>query len=160
MNTKLLFLPALVMGACATAKPLPRSGLAPASATEATRFEPDRVRTEAAERSAPPVVRPPTPEPNAARPAAPVYRSFVERVEVPVERVVEVAPPARTYDVYVEDPSRRSAPRRRASNPFPVQTAIGAGVGAVLGHQAGRRDAGALIGGGIGLLFDLGRWSR
>lgn len=44
---------------------------------------------------------------------------------------------------------------RRSS--FPVNTAIGAGLGAIIGHQSGRRDRGAAIGAGIGLLFDLAR---
>lgn len=43
-------------------------------------------------------------------------------------------------------------PYRRST--FPINTAIGAGVGAIIGHQRGRRGRGALIGGGIGLLFD------
>jgi len=40
---------------------------------------------------------------------------------------------------------------------FPVNTAVGAGIGAIVGHQRGRRHRGALIGGSIGLLFDLQR---
>ncbi|MCA8964540.1 MAG: glycine zipper family protein [Planctomycetes bacterium] len=41
---------------------------------------------------------------------------------------------------------------------FPVNTAVGAGLGAIIGHQSGHRDEGAAIGAGIGLLFDLARW--
>ena len=93
----------------------------------------------------------------AARPHATLRRSVVE------EAAAETAPPPRTtpsYDAYGDYRERRPAPRRRRETSFPVNTAVGAGFGAVLGHQAGRRDEGALIGGGIGLLFDLARWSR
>ena len=66
--------------------------------------------------------------------------------------------------VYVDRPYARpyaySYPEyRRSHDTFPWNTAWGAGIGAVIGnqhhHHAGR---GALIGGGIGLLFDLARW--
>lgn len=157
---------ALVAGACAAPKPLPRQALAPAAATTVpAEIEAGRVRTEAVERRTPPVeVAPPQQpnvpiEPNPARPSAPVFRSFVETVEVPVERVVEVEVPRQgydRYDAYVD--SRRV--RRRGTTPFPVGTAIGAGVGAIIGHQDGNRGRGALIGSGIGLLLDLSRWSR
>ena len=96
------------------------------------------------------------PAASAARPA-PVYRTFVERVEVPVERAVE-AP--RERDVYTDYVERGPVGGRRQPNPFPVNTAVGAGVGAVIGHQSGRRDEGALWGAGIGLLFDMARWTR
>ena len=39
---------------------------------------------------------------------------------------------------------------------FPLHTALGAGVGAIIGHQSGHRSEGAWIGGGLGLLMDLG----
>lgn len=40
---------------------------------------------------------------------------------------------------------------------FPANTFVGAGVGAILGHQHGHRHRGALIGAGAGLLLDLPR---
>ena len=55
---------------------------------------------------------------------------------------------SRYYDPY----GYYGRPYRRST--FPINTAIGAGVGAIIGHQHGRRGRGALIGGGIGLLFD------
>lgn len=81
-----------------------------------------------------------------------VYRSVVERVEVPVERVVEV-PVVVGGDVVARRP-------RRSRGTFPLHTALGAGVGAIIGHQHGRRGRGAWIGGGVGLLFDLMHASR
>lgn len=52
--------------------------------------------------------------------------------------------------VYYRDPCPPST--------FPVNTLLGAGVGAIIGHQNGRRESGALIGGGVGMLLDLFRW--
>ena len=159
MATKYVILVALTLGACATAEPLRRQPLVPAAARPTSPFEADRVGTEAFERSEPAPAGRSAPDPSAARPAAPIYRSFVERVEVPVDRVVEVPQRYREdgYDDYVRS---AAGARQRAPDPFPIHTAVGAGFGAILGHQSGRRDAGALIGGSIGLLFDLGRWSR
>ncbi|MCK5944781.1 MAG: glycine zipper family protein [Planctomycetes bacterium] len=166
-RTSILLL-ALSLAACAAPKVLPRQSLAPAVAPPSHAFvDRDRVRVEAAERSTPvpSTPAPSMPEHNAARPGPrpepPVYRTVVETVEV--ERVVEVEAPrwrdygGYDYDVYLD--GRRSY-RRRGTTPFPVNTAIGAGVGAIIGHQRGRRGRGALIGSGIGLLLDLDRWSR
>ena len=156
----------LALSACAAPQPLPRRALAPAPSpiSAAPVKIPNRVRAEAFERAAPAVApragQWASPAPNPARPAAPTHRSFVERVEVPVERVVEVAPALQRYDDYDDYLARRRAGRRRDPNPFPVNTTFGAGVGAILGHQSGRRDEGALIGAGLGLVFDLARWSR
>ncbi|MAD32263.1 MAG: hypothetical protein CMJ88_00700 [Planctomycetes bacterium] len=159
MRTKFAILVVLTLGACATAEPLPRRSLAPAAARPTSSLGAERVFVEALERSDPAPAARTAPDPSAARPAAPVHRSFIERVEVPVDRGVEAQQGSREYGY--EDYARRSidAPQR-SPDPFPTHTAVGAGVGAILGHQSGRRDAGALIGGGIGLLFDLGRWSR
>ncbi|MGC6489074.1 MAG: YMGG-like glycine zipper-containing protein, partial [Planctomycetota bacterium] len=100
--------------------------------------------------------------PNPARPGAPIYRSVAEHTDAAAGGVVEapaqqVSYGVNPYDIYGAPPPTR---RRGAPPSFPVNTAIGAGVGAVLGHQRGRRDEGALWGAGIGLLFDLARWSR
>ncbi len=54
----------------------------------------------------------------------------------------------------------RTGRSRRGTSPFPWSTAVGAGLGAVIGHQSGRRDRGLAWGAGLGLLFDLDRWSR
>ncbi|MBX3463401.1 MAG: glycine zipper family protein [Planctomycetes bacterium] len=51
-------------------------------------------------------------------------------------------------------------PQSRRERWFPVHTAMGAGIGAVIGHQSGHRGRGALVGGSFGLLLDLGRWVR
>ncbi|MEC7725986.1 MAG: YMGG-like glycine zipper-containing protein [Planctomycetota bacterium] len=149
---------ALLLGACSATKPLPRQALAPAAAAQRVQAAPRGVGTEAAERRGSPRSQAPVQgTSNAARPYATLRRSVVE------EAAAEAAPPPRTtpsYDAYGDYRERRPAPRRRRETSFPVNTAVGAGFGAVLGHQAGRRDEGALIGGGIGLLFDLARWSR
>ena len=158
-NLLLCALPLLGLLSCSSQRALPRRALAPATAATAASAGQPRLLAEAAERQAPPSrARAPwtPPEPSAARPA-PVYRTFVERVEVPVERAVE-AP--RERDVYTEYVERGPVGGRRQPNPFPVNTAVGAGVGAVIGHQSGRRDEGALWGAGIGLLFDMARWTR
>ena len=158
-NLLLFTLPLLGLLSCSSQRALPRRALAPATATTSAATGQPRLLAEAAERQgltsrvSEPVT---TPEPSAARPA-PVYRTFVERVEVPVERVVE-AP--RERDVYSEYVERAPAGQRRQPSPFPINTAVGAGVGAVIGHQSGRRDEGALWGAGIGLLFDMARWTR
>jgi hypothetical protein len=76
---------------------------------------------------------------------------------VVIERPVEVTqyPPVYDYDPYWQ--YRQSPTTRRARSTFPWNTAVGAGLGAIIGHQSGRRDRGAAIGAGIGLLFDLWR---
>ena len=119
----------------------------------------------------PSVSEPSGDEASPARPA-PIYRSVVETVEVPVyaespgrvERDVRTDPGVEGVDYYgyvdgYRDPAWRRYGRRRPT-PFPVNTAIGAGIGAIVGHQRGRRGRGALVGAGVGLLFDLHRWVR
>lgn len=148
---------ALALGACAATKPTPRRALAPATSKVAAPAVSARVYTEAAERLAPRRAPAAAAASNVARPYAVPRAVVVEEVESAPAPPSAAAP---AYDVYQGYLERRGRPRRRAPNPFPVNAAVGAGLGAVLGHQAGRRDEGALIGGGIGLLFDLGRWSR
>lgn len=48
--------------------------------------------------------------------------------------------------------------RRQQSSPFPINTLFYGGLGAVIGHQYGRRDRGLAIGAGLGLLHDVLRW--
>jgi hypothetical protein len=44
------------------------------------------------------------------------------------------------------------------ATPVAWNTALGAGLGAVIGHQDGKTWEGAAIGGGVGLLLDWMRW--
>ena len=91
------------------------------------------------------------------------YRSVVEVVQVPQANTGGDAgydQQARGYydDWQPQPQSYQYQDRRRGW--FPVNTAVGAGIGAVIGHQSGRRDRGALIGGGLGLFLDMQRWWR
>ena len=174
MRTTSALLLALLATACATPEGLPRAPLVPPVAIEKPVIKSERVRADS-DRSPPTAIdQPASPrDPQSITGVAPPnYRTIVETVEVPVEVEipVDVRMPRRriagdgrgyyyepNYDDYVR--YRRSGRRWRPSG-FPVNTAIGAGVGAIIGHQRGRRDRGALIGGGIGLLMDLNRWSR
>ena len=99
------------------------------------------------------------PEPNVARPTRAALDSFVEEVEpAPAPRAAHPSPARYEVDYggYVQQMQRQPAPR----DWFPVNTLIGAGVGAIIGNQNGSSGQGATIGSGIGLLFDLGRWTR
>lgn len=94
--------------------------------------------------------------------AAPGWRSLVESAETPA---YEPMPPsgraAAPYPVYVDWYDAVPRGRSHWREPvFPVNTVVGAGIGAVIGHQSHHRNRGALIGGSVGLLFDLARWSR
>ncbi len=71
-----------------------------------------------------------------------------------VERVVYVREPTRQEREYEQEYRRE---HERYKSKFPWHTAAGAGLGAVIGHQSGRRDEGALIGAGVGFLMDLAR---
>lgn len=83
----------------------------------------------------------------------------------PAQPVAEPPPPAPEPQVlYVEgDPyyrpiyyyGPRYEHRPAPSTTFPVHTAVGAGLGAIIGHQSGHKGEGAWIGGGLGLLMDL-----
>jgi hypothetical protein len=94
-------------------------------------------------------------------PPVPIVR--VERVEHVVERPVYVREPLdpywHQYDYggYAYPASRPYDYHRRTT--FPAGTVLGAGLGAIIGHQSGHRGRGAWIGGSLGYLFDLGsRW--
>lgn len=148
----------LGLSACSAPQALPRRSVAPATAALPASLERARELVEAAERRAPADRaggRGASPAPSAARPAAPIHRTFMERVEVPTER--RVAP---GRDAYVDYLERARSGRTRGPIRFPINAAVGAGVGAVIGHQSGRRDEGALWGASVGLLFDFARWSR
>lgn len=94
-------------------------------------------------------------------------RAWFDR-EIERARYVPPPPPVETRIVYERVPVQYdeyyvSQPDCRYDDPcdgprFPVNTAVGAGLGAIIGHQSGHRDEGAAIGAGIGLLFDLARW--
>ncbi len=73
------------------------------------------------------------------------------------ERVVERPVADHDYSRYPHhDPYYR--PRYRRHSTFPINTALGAGIGAIIGHQDGHRGEGAWIGGSIGYLLDHARW--
>jgi hypothetical protein len=100
--------------------------------------------------------------------SAPIYRTLIETVEVGVPMAAQAQAQSsvvyvnsgRGYSTYDDYLYKRGVDRtRRRGTRFPVNTVVGAGVGAIIGHQRGRRDRGALIGAGLGLLFDLNRWS-
>ena len=155
----ILALVALGLLSCASPRALPRRPLAPAIVAAPAPPQPPRLLVEAAERAAPDVVAatPRTPPTGSAARPSPVYRTFVEYVDVPDERAVAAWSERDTYESYLQRAPRARRPR---PSPFPINAAVGAGVGAVIGHQRGRRDEGALWGAGIGLLFDFARWSR
>lgn len=165
---------AAMAAACASPEPLPRAQLAPplqlaAPVDLAGEQEADAGR---ADRDQSPPVR------GTARNqgfdgdgndlAPSTYRTVIEtvEVEVPVEVVASnpqlgsAGPEVRRYSTYDDYLYQRRAYRAGRPTRFPVNTAIGAGVGAIIGNQRGHRGRGALIGGGVGLLFDLNRWTR
>ena len=87
--------------------------------------------------------------------------------EIERRRTVQAVPEPtyvveRVYEpVYVDRVEYRdvgSWEYRQYRSRFPWNTAVGAGLGAIIGHQSGRRDRGAAIGAGVGLLFDIARW--
>jgi len=115
-----------------------------------------------------PVVPPPsvpamTPPAPAERSSGPIYRTVVEVVEVPVEVRSEPqqssgGQPLSYVDPYDDYLRYRESSQPRRGSWVPVNTLVGAGIGAIIGNQSGDSDQGALIGGGIGLLMDLTRW--
>lgn len=165
----------LLTASCAAPKLQPRAQLAPPLQLERPAMTVDRMAAQAgrADRDQSKAATQASPSTWLGRddgflPARPTYRTITEEVEVPVEVPVEIetAQPRvalsrgsrqyySTYDDYLY--SRRAYRPSRGSQ-FPVNTVVGAGLGAIIGHQRGRRDRGALIGGSIGLLFDLNRW--
>lgn len=82
----------------------------------------------------------------------------------PAQPVVTPPPAPEPQVVYVEgDPyyrpiyyyGHRYDYRPAPATTFPLHTAVGAGLGAIIGHQSGHKGEGAWIGGGLGLLMDL-----
>ncbi len=98
---------------------------------------------------------------NPDEPPAPMFQT--------VERTVYVDRPVRVYDdcdswryqrsdygYGYDDCDRYGSYRSRSyHSTFPINTVVGAGVGAIIGHQSHHRGRGAAIGAGIGLLLDL-----
>lgn len=170
MRTSTSFLFALVLVAACTAPPqVGRAPLVPPLDQEMPKADLGRDRgTRAAADLSPPVQMHEAELPSRLRELPPTYRTVVHVVETPV--YVEVPPAGDVADEgsytpryaeyvgYYRDVDRR---HRRWREPFfPVHTAVGAGIGAIIGHQSGHRGRGALIGGSIGLARDLGRWWR
>jgi len=165
MRVLLITITACLLGACAAPKPVPRAALVPMYDLP----PPPKVVA----RPDAPVVVPTVPvtQPAIPAPAVPtIYRTVVEVVEVPVEVEIPVEgtreslpqrqswPERRGYTNYDDYLRYRTSYRPYRRNRFPINTAVGAGIGAIIGHQHGRRDRGALIGGSWGLLMDLSRW--
>jgi hypothetical protein len=170
MRTSSSFLLALVLAAACTAPPqVGRAPLVPPLDQEMPKADLSRDQgTRAAADLSPPVPMQDGELPSRLRELPPTYRTVVHVVETPV--YVEVpgggdvagegsyTPHYAEYIGFYRDVDRR---HRRWREPFfPVHTAVGAGIGAIIGHQSGHRDRGALIGGSIGLARDLGRWWR
>jgi len=146
----------LTAAACSTPEHVGRAPLCPplSDRPHAEGVRQERIRAEADK--SPPLVTEPVRQ--TTRESPPTYRSIVEYVEVPVPAEPLEAPS--TY-VGVDEWSDDVRSQRRHREPwFPVNTAVGAGVGAIIGHQSGRRGRGALIGGSVGLLLDMTRWLR
>ena len=87
------------------------------------------------------------------------FRSVVQVVEVPAAS--DTGP---SYDgsqgSYTSYPQAvpTASSRRSRGGRFPVGTAMGAGIGAVIGNQSGHSGRGAFIGSNVGFLFDAARW--
>lgn len=155
------------IAACTAPRHVERAPLVPPLSLDVPRA--DLVREQAGRAAAdlsPPVRREEASLPRYETP--PTYRTVVHVVETPVYVEVPVqadAPEALAYDPYyagyVDYYRGDYRGRRHSREPFfPINTAIGAGIGAIIGNQSRNRDRGALIGGSLGLLMDLDRWSR
>ena len=161
----------LLTASCAAPKLQPRARWAPPLKLEGPAMNADRVAAQAgrADRDQSKAVTQASPSVWLERhdgflPARSTYRTITEVVEVPVESeavqpsAALSADPSQYYSTYDDYLYSRRAYRSSRNSRFPVNTVVGAGLGAIIGHQRGRRDRGALIGGSIGLLFDLSRW--
>ncbi len=79
---------------------------------------------------------------------------------VVVDRYTVQQPAPYGYDIHGEPVYVYPSPRYRPyETPFPVNTVLGAGIGAIIGNQSHHHAAqGAWIGGAVGFLADLTRW--
>lgn len=161
----------LLTASCAAPKSQPRAQLAPPLQLDAPLMSVDRLAAQAgrADRDQSKATTQASPsawlERRESRSLArSTYRTVTEMVEVPVEietlqsSAALLAEPRQYYSTYDDYLDSRQAYRSDRSSRFPVKTFVGAGLGAIIGHQHGRRDRGALIGGSLGLLFDLSSW--
>jgi hypothetical protein len=141
------------LAACAGARPAPRLPATPLAAPVTVAAE-ARARADADRAPA----MPGAPSPFVADPQVRLlYRMAWTEPQAPV--VESAAPAAAAPPPGWSDPAyvvpAAAAPRRRA--PFvPVGTVLGAGIGGALSTRSHRAE-GALLGAGIGLLFDLQR---
>jgi hypothetical protein len=148
----ILLLPWLLI-ACAAPRHLELAPQVPPTSTEAPRADlsRDAGQRAAADRSPSRSMAemPPMNETTVA------FRSVVEVVEVPQPVAADPGDAGQARYYHDDWQPERHQERRRGF--FPVGTAVGAGVGAVIGNQSGRRGRGAAIGAGLGLLFDINR---
>ncbi len=153
-----------LLAACAAPAPLVRAPQVPPLGVDVPKADLAREQSPRASSDTSPSVASIEPSPPFTQFTAPTYRTVVHYVEVPTvapestnSTVGEVASNY-DYSAYV-DYYRRDGHRWRGPY-FPVNTFVGAGVGALIGRHSHHRGRGALIGGSIGLLLDIGRWWR
>lgn len=97
------------------------------------------------------------------QPPEPIYRTVTVERPVYVDRTVYAYPGYHGGYVYgygydaCGEPIYRTCYPARCESTFPIHTALGAGVGAIIGYQSHRAGQGAWIGAGVGLLLDLAR---
>jgi hypothetical protein len=97
------------------------------------------------------------------QPPEPIYRTVTVDRPVYVDRTVYAYPGYHGGYVYgygydaCGEPIYRTYYPARCESTFPIHTALGAGVGAIIGYQSHQAGQGAWIGAGIGLLLDLAR---
>jgi hypothetical protein len=151
------------LAACAGSRPLPRVAPPPPVALELAapaapqrRMEPPSADADEAATSrwlAEAIERERRERPNL--PPVPLQQTvYVER-PVWQERIYGPGYDEFGAPVYGYEPWQRNDWR---TTPFPVNTLIGATVGAYTGHGGHSRSRDIAIGAGIGLLFDLARW--
>lgn len=146
----------LLAAACSTTGGASRAEPVPLLDIVEPQVHVDRGQRASADTS-PPTTTAIPPAPQQTR-TTPVFRTVVETVEV---RVPEVRQAQAVRYIDETDWYVAAAPQPRCDEtPFPINTAIGAGLGAIIGNQSGHSERGAWIGSGIGLLFDIGRWTQ
>ena len=155
-RTTLALALSLLATACSTTDGASRAQQVPLLDLTAPQVHIDRGQRASADTS-PPTTSALPPAPQQTGPT-PVFRTVVETVEVRVPQVRQ-AQSVRYVDEqgwYVA-----TAPQPRYDEtPFPINTALGAGLGAIIGNQSGHSERGAWIGSGVGLLLDIGRWTQ
>jgi hypothetical protein len=97
------------------------------------------------------------------QPPEPIYRTVTVDRPVYVDRTVYAYPGYHGGYVYgygydaCGEPIYRTYYPARCESTFPIHTALGAGIGAIIGYQSHQAGQGAWIGAGVGLLLDLAR---